>query len=314
MQRFNKVLFVADGADGEKAALRRAFVLAADYGFTLTVMDVVEQYSTGSDDRLVMEAVNSLQAVRTGERKKQLEKLVNGVRGKDRKVKCDIRVVPGRMAIEVIHAVLRDGFDLVVKAPKGNMGLVRQLFGSQDLQLMRQCPCPVWLAKPGRQRTYSRILAAVDPSADSKEAASLDRYILGLAAELAEVEQAELHVVHVQRVATGADMHPGLGGMTAKELASIATEVERDHRARLDRLLEHQGAAVTRVHFRKGEPADVIRSVASRIKADLLVMGTVARSGVAGLLIGNTAERVLNSVRCSVLTVKPEGFKTPVHP
>jgi nucleotide-binding universal stress UspA family protein len=45
---------------------------------------------------------------------------------------------------------------------------------------------------------------------------------------------------------------------------------------------------------------------------DLLVMGTVCRTGISGFLIGNTAEEVLNQIDCSVLTVKPEGFVTPV--
>jgi nucleotide-binding universal stress UspA family protein len=41
-------------------------------------------------------------------------------------------------------------------------------------------------------------------------------------------------------------------------------------------------------------------------------MGTVARTGVAGLFIGNTAEAILEQIECSVLAVKPEGFETPV--
>ena len=46
---------------------------------------------------------------------------------------------------------------------------------------------------------------------------------------------------------------------------------------------------------------------------DVLVMGTVARGGVSGVLIGNTAERVLRKLPCSVLTVKPDGFVSPVR-
>jgi nucleotide-binding universal stress UspA family protein len=46
---------------------------------------------------------------------------------------------------------------------------------------------------------------------------------------------------------------------------------------------------------------------------DLIVMGTVARTGLGGLLIGNTAESVLQRVDCSVLAVKPEGFVSPVR-
>lgn len=62
----------------------------------------------------------------------------------------------------------------------------------------------------------------------------------------------------------------------------------------------------------KGEAYDVIRRVVKREKTDLLVMGTVCRTGIAGFLIGNTAENVLNGVDCSVLTVNPQGFASPI--
>ena len=45
---------------------------------------------------------------------------------------------------------------------------------------------------------------------------------------------------------------------------------------------------------------------------ELVVMGTICRTGLPGFFIGNTAETVLQSVDCAVLTVKPEGFVTPV--
>jgi nucleotide-binding universal stress UspA family protein len=63
----------------------------------------------------------------------------------------------------------------------------------------------------------------------------------------------------------------------------------------------------------KGEPGDLIPKLAARMEVELIVMGTVSRSGVAGFLIGNTAEMILRRVRCSVLTVKPDGFVTPVR-
>ena len=55
-----------------------------------------------------------------------------------------------------------------------------------------------------------------------------------------------------------------------------------------------------------------IMDYAKKNKVDLIVMGTVARTGIAGFFIGNTAENVLNQVDCSVLTVKPDEFVTPV--
>ena len=45
---------------------------------------------------------------------------------------------------------------------------------------------------------------------------------------------------------------------------------------------------------------------------DLIVMGTIGRSGLSGLLIGSTAEKVIDQVNCSVLTIKPDNFKSPI--
>ena len=64
--------------------------------------------------------------------------------------------------------------------------------------------------------------------------------------------------------------------------------------------------------FVAARPRAAISSVAQGIGADLLVMGTVCRTGFTGFMIGNTAERVLTEVGCSVLTLKPSGFRSPI--
>jgi nucleotide-binding universal stress UspA family protein len=66
------------------------------------------------------------------------------------------------------------------------------------------------------------------------------------------------------------------------------------------------------MHLLKGDPADVIADFAKTGRVDLIVMGTVARTGIPGLVIGNTAEAILQRVDCSVLAVKPVGFVSPV--
>jgi nucleotide-binding universal stress UspA family protein len=69
---------------------------------------------------------------------------------------------------------------------------------------------------------------------------------------------------------------------------------------------------VVQIHSLKGDPGTVIPSFVKNHQVDVIVMGTLCRTGLSGLYIGNTAEKVLGNVRCSVLTVKPEGFVSPV--
>jgi nucleotide-binding universal stress UspA family protein len=66
-------------------------------------------------------------------------------------------------------------------------------------------------------------------------------------------------------------------------------------------------------YLRHGPAEQVVPELVNEYQIDLLVMGTVARSGFNGVLIGNTAERVLDEVRCSVLAVKPPEFVSPIH-
>ena len=65
------------------------------------------------------------------------------------------------------------------------------------------------------------------------------------------------------------------------------------------------------MHLLQGSPRKEIPALAEEIKADLVVMGTVARTGIPGFFMGNTAETILNKLDCSALAVKPSGFITP---
>ena len=71
--------------------------------------------------------------------------------------------------------------------------------------------------------------------------------------------------------------------------------------------------ATGQVHLVKGVAAEVIPALVTRLRINLLVMGTVARTGVNAMVMGNTAERVLDEVNCSVIAVKPEGFVSPIQ-
>ena len=114
---------------------------------------------------------------------------------------------------------------------------------------------------------------------------------------------------------------PGVPGAPGRAVAQPAYCVRRREgtRQRLTAAL-HGLAAAFPDRFderapvlRHGDPQLVIPEFVVAAGIDVLVMGTVARGGLSGLLIGNTAERVLRKLPCSVLTVKPDGFVSPVR-
>jgi len=188
------------------------------------------------------------------------------------------------------------------------------LFGSTAMHLMRKCPCPVWVVKKGENEHYDRIIAAVDPEPSDEQRNQLNFKIMDLATSLAKLEQSELLVVHAWVLYGETILRGGVGRMDREEIDKLVREAEAEHKEGLNNLLEKydlQGLNY-RVHLIKGEAGRVIPELAEKKRADLIVMGTLSRSGVAGFLIGNTAEKILQKVDCSVLTAKPDGFVTPV--
>jgi nucleotide-binding universal stress UspA family protein len=89
---------------------------------------------------------------------------------------------------------------------------------------------------------------------------------------------------------------------------------EHDAGSGLKRVLASVGDPLEpdNVHLLKGDPRDVLPQFVEQREFDLVVMGSIGRVGVAGLLIGETAETLIRSVRASVFVVKPPGFVSPV--
>jgi len=229
-------------------------------------------------------------------------------------VQVSSKVLYGSPFLEIIREVLRGGYDLVMIAAEGPSGLKETSFGSTTMHLMRKCPCPVWVMNPTQPKHYSHILAAVDPSPADEERDALNIQILDLATSLAHRERCDLLIIHAWSFAVESHVRSGRVKVPQSKLDEWLRGLRDTHRRSLGKLLQlydlenlkHQ------VYLLKGEAGRLIPALAAAREVELIVMGTLSRSGVAGLLIGNTAEKVLRQVDCSVLTVKPEGFITPV--
>jgi len=308
MKRFRNILFVADRSDRLTAALDRAVALAEINGARLTVMDVTAEI--GVADYIKRAYSIDLNAQVREQRLEFLETLMQPYT--DRGVPVYATVVTGIPFIEVVRAVQRNSYDLVMKVAEHDSGLAASLFGSTDMHLMRKCPCPVWIDRADDAPVYQRILAAVDPLDD--ESGNLQRLILDLATSLAEREHATLDVVHAWEMPGESMLANGRGRIPRAELELLLRETENTHRQALDDLLSPYGLSsrAHNVHLLKGRPAQIVSGYAREQESDLIVMGTLGRTGIAGLFIGNTAENVLRETQSAVLAAKPDGFVSPV--
>lgn len=238
----------------------------------------------------------------------RLERLIAPIR--DKGVRIEAKVLTGIPFIEIIRQVLIYKHDLVMKTAAGTTGTKAMLFGSTALHLMRKCPCPVWITKPIKHKHYTRIMAAVDPDTWDATKAGLNRMIMELSTSLAKREDSQLHVVQAwnpykENVLPDNVTPSGIGDEPREP---------KIHKRLLNELLaRHTVKGLNpQAHLTEGNAEDVILSLARKEQIELIVMGTVGRIGLPGFFIGNTAEDILRQVDCSVLTVKPDGFVTPV--
>ncbi len=311
MRRFKSILLVASGVASKpevRTALRRAAVLAEDTQASLKVVDVMEALPTDANRLYRIIAPSELETMLTQHRSAELEKLIAPViRARD--VDVSAKVLVGTPYIEIIQEVLRDQHDLVIKAATGSGGRKRRLLGSTDMHLMRESPCAVWLIKPTKAKRYARILAAVDPEPGDEEKSRLNRNIMDLASSLAESEHSELHIVHAWFL-----YEEALLGLLIGNVGKLLQDTRRTHRKWLAELVSGYvlKESRTHVHLVEGKAKDVIPALARKKRVELIVMGTLARTGLPQRLIGHTAETVLGHADCSVLTVKPEDFVSPV--
>jgi nucleotide-binding universal stress UspA family protein len=317
-----KILFAVDAAQACVPALERAVVFAENNQAALTVVDVAPLFTVAPGMPEGGPISADLQAAVVAERTQGLDALVAPHRGR---VPIDIKVLAGTPFLEIVREVLRGGYDLVIRPPE-EAGWLGRLLGSDDMHLLRKCPCPVWLIKCQSPRTGGRILAAVDvgdgyPPGEMEARDTMNRESLDLAATLALSEFAELHVAHAWEAVGEGLMRSGFLGMPEGEVAAYVEATRRRHAARLDGLLQESKAQLGKdavdylkpaAHLVKGSARRAIPALAAELGADLVVMGTVARTGVPGLIMGNTAEAILQQIGCSVLAIKPAGFATPV--
>ncbi len=142
----------------------------------------------------------------------------------------------------------------------------------------------------------------------------LNRLIMDLATSLAGTESANLHVIHAWRLEGESMLRSGRARVSASEVTELLTSAEQSHKRKLDELLVDYDLSTesTQVNLVKGTASKVITSFSEAVDADLIVIGTVGRTGIPGLIIGNTAENVLQTTSASVLAVKPSGFVSPV--
>ena len=320
MHRFKNILCVISDRHDCDQTLVRAVKLAETNQARLRAVVVAERVSVGlgmPDGGPISE---QLQNALVRDREKVIASVVKPYRDR---VNIETGVLVGTPFLEVIREVLRHNHDLVVKTAEDPEWLDR-LLGSDDMHLLRKCPCPVWLLKPGAPARFRNILATVDVDDDQRAEEfevqqALNEHVLQLSTSLAVAEQAGLYVGHAWDTIEAGSLRGRLLSSLDAHLDRYNESVRQHRLENLDLLLgsltpsQRPESLEIQIQLVEGAPHVAIPAMARDIEADLVVMGTVARTGIPGFIVGNTAEMILSQIACAVLAVKPQGFTSPVE-
>lgn len=306
MKRFKKILVGVDLSWGDCAvadrlsepnaeAVRHALWLAQlnsasiDFFFSLDLSVRAQQLISecGPDERTILD-----------DAKDRLAELV--AEAQQLGVKADSQVVIGKSWLVLIQQVLRKQHDLVLVGTRHLSAAKGHFVGSTGIKLLRKCPCAVWVTQPMAHEELDSILVAHDlrPVGD---------LAMELGCSLANLRNAHLHVVHAAE-------HPDIEYLLpANESAERRRAYRSDAEERIQSQIDEADLKLPAgVHCTIEPPDLAIMNCIERHEIDLLVMGTLGRAGISGFITGNTAERLLPQIPCSLLAVKPPGFKSPI--
>lgn len=301
-----KNILVAPQGDYDKPALvAEILAVSRGTGAKVTLLGVLDPPPDDPETRV---ALSNLHTWAAAAQLREFEEIAGALA--EQGIATTIKQRNGKPDREIIGEVMEANCDLVMKPAESEGRKLEFLFGSTDMQLFRMCPVPVWIFKSTHSTELKRIMVAIDLVPSDEQKTALADTVLQWGKHVAGLTAAELHIVHVWDLQWEYMVR---GKSVSKQtIDSLVAALEQRHRRWLDEALARNdlGADGIKVHFLKGDAKDALPMVARDEKIDLLVMGTVGRTGIPGFFIGNTAESVLRQVTCSVLALKPKGFGT----
>lgn len=182
--------------------------------------------------------------------------------------------------------------------------------GRNTLNIIRKSEVPIWSIS-SYSKPIDHVVAAIDLS--NIEYQGFNAKLVELALEYCEITGADLTLCHAWRLDSEGYLRKW-SGYDDNDIEQLSQKMKAERIERLKSLLApHQHSVVnTRIEIVEGEARQVLPLYASAKGVDVVILGSLSRTGIAGFLMGNTAESMVNQLSCSVLTLKPDSFESPV--
>ncbi len=291
------ILVIADQEDKQLSALNKGFEFADASGANLDIVSFCHANLGGLAARGDMDTKDVKQLI-VQKRETHLLEAIATLRAKFPQLEA--REVSAEVVWEhnihewITQRASDQPYDLLIKTGHRSETLT---YTSTDFHLMRESPAPVYLVSEKPWKTKRRVLVAIDIETSQPEKQQLNLHLLEAGRLIADTFNAELaccFVIHVPKLLKEFDL---------VDISTYAKRAREEFLPRATRLVKPFGITPDNIHRAAGEPAGEILSISSKLKPGCLVIGSVGREGVAGKLIGNTAEEVIKWLRSDMLVV-----------
>lgn len=315
MFEVNRILLVSQNPAEEQSLFDWTLALAKRKQASITCLRVLPAMSSSVSILLDGHSITEL----VNKQIQYAEESIHdwSIQAREQGVKFEPQVEFGKLFYKTVQQVLKDQVDLVVKQTDEDVkNLAHHVFGSQDMHLLRKCPCPLLLHKQGSPVTLNKVMASIDVDIESESLGvdPLNQMILSVSQDMAQADNAFLHIAHAWQADAENLVRYWNSDLSDEDMLRFSEQVRQQHLSALEYEIRAVRDAMPdlQVHAAKGDAKEVIPQLVANHDIDLLVMGTLGRVGLPGLVIGNTAESILEQVECSVLAIKPMGFVAPI--
>lgn len=313
MDMYQNILVVIDPTTDEQKALKRAIDLASristanpDQQIHITAFFSIFDFSYEMTTILSSGERDTMRQMVITEKQQWLDGIISET---DSPIQITSKVVWHNRPFEaIIEQVIEHKYDLVVKGTHQHDKFKSVVFTPTDWHILRKCPCPVLLVKEHEWPQQGNILAAVNVGSDEAEHISLNGAITKQAKNIAQLITANVHLVN---------SFPGTPVNIAIEIPEFdASEynsaMQAHHKEAMNKHANSFDIPLNNTYVEEGLPEAVIEQAALKIDAELVILGTIGRTGISAALIGNTAEHVIDQLDCDVLALKPDGYISPL--
>jgi universal stress protein E len=313
MDMYQNILVVIDPTTDEQKALNRAIDLATRVNIadptqqlSITAFFSIFDFSYEMTTILSSGERDSMRQIVIKEKQQWIDDIISVTKSP---INIVSKVVWHNRPFEaIINQVIDQKHDLVIKGTHQHDKFKSVVFTPTDWHILRKCPCPVLLVKEHEWPLQGNILAALNVGSDEDEHLSLNKTITKQAKNIAQLITANVHLVN---------SYPGTPVNIAIEIPEFdASEynsaMQAHHKEAMNEHATRFDIPLVNTYVEEGLPETVIEEAALKVDAELVILGTVGRTGISAALIGNTAEHVIDLLNCDVLALKPDGYISPL--